>query len=87
MTHRVLKSHRSKMSVIYVVKRQTMCPPGYYQSANGLMVAHALGHMMYGYTLLVPMLVHIAGTHLTSVGFEHSVCHESLLTSFIMLLA
>ena len=35
-------------------KRQTMCPPGYYQSANGLMIAHALGHMMYGYTLLVP---------------------------------
>ena len=25
--------------------------------------------------------------HLTSVGFEHSVCRESLLTSFIMLLA
>ena len=24
-----------------------MCPPGYYQSANGLMVTHALGHMIY----------------------------------------
>ena len=29
--------------------------PGYYQSPNGLMVTHALGHRMYGYTLLVPM--------------------------------
>ena len=36
-------------------KKQTMCPTGYYQSANGPMVTHALGHMMYGYTLLVPM--------------------------------
>ena len=26
-----------------------MCHPGYYQSANGLMVNHALGHMIYGY--------------------------------------
>ena len=32
-----------------------MCPPGYYPSANGPMVAHALGHMMYGYTLSVPL--------------------------------
>ena len=32
-----------------------MCPHGYYQSANGPVVTHALGHMMYGYTLLVPM--------------------------------
>ena len=32
-----------------------MCPPDYYQSANDPMVTHALGHMKYGYTLLVPM--------------------------------
>ena len=32
---------------------ETMCPPGYYH--NGFVVTHALGHMMYGYTLLVPM--------------------------------
>ena len=25
-----------------------MCPPGYYQSANGPMVTHTIGHMMYG---------------------------------------
>ena len=36
-------------------KRQTICPPGYYQSANSPMETHALGQMMYGYTLLVPM--------------------------------
>ena len=28
-----------------------MYPPAYYQSANGPMVTHALGHIMYGYTL------------------------------------
>ena len=28
-----------------------MCPPGIYRSANGLMVTHALGHIMYGYIL------------------------------------
>ena len=32
---------------------KTMCPPGYHH--NGLVATHALGHMMYGYTLLVPM--------------------------------
>ena len=36
-------------------KRQTMCPPVYYQSANGPMVTRALGHMMYSYTSLVPI--------------------------------
>ena len=29
--------------------------PSYYQPANGPMVTHALAHMMYGYTLLVPV--------------------------------
>ena len=32
---------------------KTRCPPGYHH--NGLVATHALGHMMYGYTLLVPM--------------------------------
>ena len=32
---------------------KTMCPPGYYHS--DFVDTHALGHMMYGYTLLVPM--------------------------------
>ena len=37
---------------IYVIMK-TMCPPGYHHS--GFVATHALGHMMYGYTLLVPM--------------------------------
>ena len=32
---------------------KTMCPPGYHH--NGFVATHALGHMMYGYTLLVPV--------------------------------
>ena len=32
---------------------KTMCPPGYHH--NGFVATHALGHMMYGYTLLVPI--------------------------------
>ena len=36
-------------------KKQTMCSPGYYQSVNGVMVTHALGHFIYGDTLLAPM--------------------------------
>ena len=34
-------------------KRQTMCPPGCYQSTNGRKLTHTLGHMIYCYTLLV----------------------------------
>ena len=30
-----------------------MCPPGYHH--NVPWATHALGHLMYGYTLLVPM--------------------------------
>ena len=33
------------------MKRQTMCTLGYCQSDNGLMVIHALGHMMYNVRL------------------------------------
>ena len=32
---------------------KTMCPPSYHH--NGLVATPALGSMMYGYTLLVPM--------------------------------
>ena len=37
---------------IYAIMK-TMCPPGYHY--NGFVATHALGHMMCGYTLLVPM--------------------------------
>ena len=29
-------------------QKDTVCPPGYYQSANGLMTTHALGRTMNG---------------------------------------
>ena len=32
---------------------KTMSPPGYHH--NGFVSTHVLRHMMYGYTLLVPM--------------------------------
>ena len=37
---------------IYVIMK-IMCSPGYKQ--NGFAATHALGHMMYGYTLLISM--------------------------------
>ena len=37
---------------IYVIVK-TMCPPDYL--CNGFVATHALGRMMYGYTLLIPM--------------------------------
>ena len=37
---------------IYVIMK-TMCPPGYHH--NDFIATPALGHMMYGSTLLVPM--------------------------------
>ena len=45
-------SHKQDDRNIYVIMK-TMCPPGYHQ--NGFVATHALGHMMYSYTLLVPM--------------------------------
>ena len=38
--------------IIYEIMK-TMCPPGYHH--NGFIATHALGHMIYGYRLLVPM--------------------------------
>ena len=52
-------------------ERQRVCRPGYYQSVNGLMVTHALGHMMHE----LPC-IHVYYAHLTSVGFKNSICHR-----------
>ena len=38
---------------IYMYIYKTMCPSGHHQ--NGFVTTHALGHMMYSYTLLVQM--------------------------------
>ena len=54
---------------------KTMCSIGYHH--NGFVATHALGHMMYGYVLLVPRL-HIYYSHFASVRFEHSVRHSLL---------
>ena len=56
-TQRVLKFQRSKMSIILYMKIyeiiKAMCPPGYHH--NSFVATHALGDMIYGYKLLVPM--------------------------------
>ena len=111
---------------IYAIMK-TLCPPSYHH--NGFVASHALGHMIYGYTLLVPvkqsvlnklskehnmhdmcmtchkvhdlpqshcgdnhegtlfLWLHIYYAHLAFVKFEHSVCHGSLMTNYVMLLA
>ena len=38
---------------VHFFQFSTMCLPGYHH--NGFVATHALEHMMYGYTLLVPM--------------------------------
>ena len=53
MKHRVLTSLRSKMGLMQYAIINTMGPPGYHHI--GSVVTHAFGHMMYNYTLLVPM--------------------------------
>ena len=63
-----------------------MCPPGYDQSFNGRKVTHALGHL-YTFTHcwnqwnkeVSTSLAKMYYAHLIYVGFEHSLCHESLL--------
>ena len=49
---------------------KTTCPPGYHR--NGFVATDALGHMMYGYTLLVPMNQTIT---LLALLVEHSLVH------------
>ena len=45
-------THKQDKNNIYVIMKR-MCPPGYCH--NGFVTIHGLGHMMYGYTFLVPM--------------------------------
>ena len=55
---------------------KTMCPPGYHH--NGFVATHALGHMMYGYTLLVPMNQRV----LNKLSKEHNTsgaCHKAIV--------
>ena len=58
---------------------KTMCLPSYHH--NGFVATHALGQVQVHH---VPkcMSCHKA-THLASVRFEHSVCHGSLMTTYV----
>ena len=65
----------------YITIMKTMYPPGYHH--NSFVAIHGLGHMIYGYTLLVSinqrMLNKLSKEHKEhSVRFEHSVCHGYL---------
>ena len=46
---------------------KTICPPGYHY--NGFEATHALWHMMYGFTLLVPINQRV----LNKLGKEHNI--------------
>ena len=52
---------------------KSMCPLGYHH--NGFATTHALGHMMYGYTLLVPMNQRVLNKHNIS-GHKWSTIHR-----------
>ena len=49
---------------------KTMCPPGYHN--NGSVATYALGHMMYGYILLVPVNQRV----LNKLSKEHNISKE-----------
>ena len=53
---------------------KTICPPRYHH----IVATHALGHMMYGYTLLVPMNQRV----LNKLSKEHNTggaCHKAIV--------
>ena len=52
---------------------KTMYPPSYHH--NGFVAIHALGHMMYGYTSLVPMNQRV----LNKPSKEHNISFGSLV--------
>ena len=72
MTHRVLKSRKSKKGVIYICNHETMCPPGYHH--HGFVATHALGHMIcvYIYIALVFLLLNL-NRHMSSSFSDKSI--------------
>ena len=87
-THRVLKSHRSKMSIIYMLS--------WKQCALPVITTMALWQLMHLGTWCT--VIHcwyqwtkeysrVYRTHFASMRFEHSVCRGSLMATYIMLLA
>ena len=57
---------------------KTMCPPGYHH--NGFVATHALGHMMYGYTWLVPMNQRV----LNKQSKEPNIGHIVFMITYIL---
>ena len=92
----VLKSHRKKDERNIYAIMKTMSPPGYRH--NGFVETHALYHIMYGYTLLVPMKQRVLNTlskkhningHRWSTTFDiykTSLTHLLLLLLLLLLL-
>ena len=80
-------------------KRQTMCPPSYYQSADGLMISHVTVHhvpkcMSHCHAIgglvittrvhCLSFWLHMFYAHLTSAGFEDSVNNFRFNSKFFM---
>ena len=62
---------------------KTMCPPAYRH--NGFVSTHALGHMMYGYTLLVSMNQRVIKKLNKQISKEHNIsAHKSPRTHRVL---
>ena len=55
---------------------KTTLPPGYYH--NGFVATHALGHMMYGYTLLLTILILVNCIKHSFQLMEQTMCKLNL---------
>ena len=66
-THTHTHTNTHTYIYIYISIMKIMCAPGYHQ--NGFVATYALGHMMYCYTLLVPMNQRL----LKKLSKEHSI--------------
>ena len=65
-THSAQISQKQDERNLYAIMK-TMCPSGCHH--NGFVATHALGHMMYGYTLLVPINQRV----LNKLSKEHNI--------------
>ena len=77
-THSAQISQEQDEHNIYVIMK-TMCPLSYHYS--GLVAIHALGHMLYGYTLLVPMNQRV----LNKLSKEHNISSHKWSTTHRLL--
>ena len=68
---------------IYVIMK-TMCPPGYHH--NGFVATHALGHMMYGSTLLLPMNQRVLNKQSKERNISGHCFHDYIYITLMLLL-